>query len=50
MAWLGKWLNNNNILFDFLDNFVIAYLNDILIYLEDELEYTAYIYKIIQRL
>jgi hypothetical protein len=29
----------NNILFDYLDNFVTAYLNNILIYLEDLLEH-----------
>ena len=37
----------NNILFNFLDNFVIIYFNNILIYLKDELEYIVYIRKII---
>jgi hypothetical protein len=29
----------NNVLFNYLDNFCTAYLNDILIYLEDKLEH-----------
>jgi hypothetical protein len=29
----------NNILFNYLNNFYIAYLNNILIYLEDKLNY-----------
>jgi hypothetical protein len=37
----------NDILFDFLDNFITAYLNNILIYLEDKLEYTVYVRKVI---
>ena len=37
----------NNILFDYLDIFYIAYLNDILIYLEDPLEYKTYIKKVL---
>jgi hypothetical protein len=40
----------NDILFDFLDNFITAYLNDILIYLENKLEYTVHVRKVIQRL
>ena len=37
----------NNVLFDYLDNFYIAYLDDILIYLEDPLEYDKYIWKVL---
>jgi len=33
----------NNILFNYLNDFYIAYLDDILIYLEDPLEYNEYI-------
>jgi len=33
----------NNILFNYLDDFYIAYLDNILIYLEDPLEYNKYI-------
>jgi hypothetical protein len=37
----------NNILFNYLNNFYIAYLNNILIYLDDELEYELYIKKVL---
>jgi hypothetical protein len=40
----------NDIFFDFLDNFVTAYLDDILIYSKNELEYIEYVRKIIKRL
>jgi Reverse transcriptase (RNA-dependent DNA polymerase) len=40
----------NDIFFDFLDDFVTAYLDDILIYSEDELEHTAHVRRVIQRL
>ena len=33
----------NNVLFNYLDNFYIAYLDNILIYLEDPLKYDEYI-------
>ena len=37
----------NNILFDYLDDFCTAYLDDILIYSEDELDYKEYIKKVL---
>jgi hypothetical protein len=37
----------NNVLFNYLDNFYIAYLNNILIYLDDELEHELYIKKVL---
>jgi hypothetical protein len=37
----------NNVLFNYLDNFCIAYLDDILIYSKDSLEYKAYIKKVL---
>ena len=40
----------NNILFDYLDDFYIAYLDNILIYSNDPLEHQAYIEKVLQRL
>ena len=40
----------NNILFDYLDIFYIVYLDDILIYSENKLEYQEYVTKILQRL
>ena len=40
----------NNVLFDFLDDFCTTYLNDILIYLDNELEYEEHIKKVLQRL
>ena len=33
----------NNVLFNYLDDFYTAYLDDILIYLEDPLEYNEHI-------
>ncbi len=37
----------NNVLFDYLDNFCIAYLDDILIYSKDPLEHEAHIKKVL---
>ena len=40
----------NNVLFDYLDDFCTAYLDDILIYSDNELEYEHYIKKVLKRL
>ena len=40
----------NNILFDYLDDFCIAYLDDILIYSDNKLEHEQYIRKVLERL
>jgi hypothetical protein len=40
----------NNILFDYLDDFCITYLDNILIYSDDPLEHETYIRLILQRL
>jgi len=40
----------NDVLFEYLDNFYSAYLNNILIYSFNILEYKKYIYKILMRL
>ena len=40
----------NNVLFDYLDDFYIAYLNDIIIYSEDLLEHTKHVRKVLSRL
>jgi hypothetical protein len=40
----------NDVLFDYLDDFCTAYLDDILIYLENELEHEAYVKKVLERL
>ena len=40
----------NNILFNYLNNFYTAYLDNIIIYLENELEYKEHVYKVLQRL
>ena len=40
----------NDVLIDYLDEFYITYLDDILIYSEDPLEYNEYIYKVLTRL
>jgi hypothetical protein len=40
----------NNILFDYLDNFYITYLNNILIYSNDPLKYKIYIRLVLQKL
>ena len=40
----------NDVLFDYLDDFCTAYLDDILIYSDNELEHEAHIKKVLQRL
>ena len=40
----------NNILFKYLDDFYIAYLNDIIIYSKNIKEYKLYIYKVLVKL
>ena len=40
----------NNILFDYLDNFCIVYLDNILIYSDNELEHEEHVRKVLQRL
>ena len=37
----------NNILFDYLNNFYTAYLNDIIIYSENKLKYQKHVYKVL---
>ena len=37
----------NDVLFDYLDNFVTAYLDDILIYSEDLLEHQVHVTKVL---
>jgi hypothetical protein len=40
----------NNILFDYLDDFCIIYLNNILIYPDDPLEHEIYVRLVLQKL
>ena len=40
----------NDILFDYLDDFCTAYLDDILIYSDNELEYETHVKKVLQQL
>jgi hypothetical protein len=40
----------NDVLFDYLDDFCTAYLDDILIYSEDELEHEEHVKKVLRRL
>ncbi len=40
----------NDVLFDYLDDFYIAYLDDILIYSDDPLIYHEHVNKVLQRL
>ncbi len=40
----------NNVLFDYLDNFCTAYLDNILIYSEDKLEHKIYVKKVLEHL
>jgi transposase InsO family protein len=40
----------NDVLFDYLDDFCTAYLDDILIYSENELEHEAHVKKVLERL
>jgi len=37
----------NNTLFDYLDDFYTAYLDNIIIYLENELEHVEYVCKVL---
>jgi len=37
----------NNMLFDYLDNFYTAYLDNILIYLNNKLEHKFYVHKVL---
>ena len=37
----------NNILFDYLDDFCTAYLDNIIIYFENKLEHKEHVYKVI---
>ena len=40
----------NNILFNYLDDFYTAYLDNIMIYFKNELEHKEYVYKVLYRL
>ena len=40
----------NNVLFNYLDNFCTAYLDNIIIYLSNELEYQEYVCKVLVQL
>ena len=40
----------NDVLFDYLDDFCTAYLDDILIYSNNELEHEEHVWKVLQRL
>ena len=40
----------NDVLFDYLDDFYTAYLDDILIYSEDSLEHTEHVQKVLHQL
>ena len=40
----------NDILFNYLNDFYTAYLDNIIIYSKNELEYDKYVYKVLQRL
>jgi hypothetical protein len=40
----------NNVLFDYLDMFCTAYLDDILIYSDNEVEYKEHVKKVLQHL
>ena len=40
----------NDVLFDYLDDFYTAYLDDIIIYSENELEHKEHVHKVLQRL
>ena len=40
----------NDVLFDYLDDFCTAYLDNILIYSNNELEHKLYVKKVLERL
>ena len=37
----------NDVLFNYLNDFCTAYLDDIMIYFENELEYEEHVYKVL---
>jgi hypothetical protein len=39
----------NDVLFDYLDDFCTAYLDDIMIYFDNELEHETYVKKVLER-
>jgi hypothetical protein len=40
----------NDVLFDYLNDFCTAYLDDIIIYFDNELEHETYVKKVLERL
>jgi len=40
----------NNTLFDYLDDFCIAYLDNIMIYSDNKLEHESHVHKVLERL
>ena len=40
----------NDVLFDYLDDFCTAYLDDILVYLKNSLKHYKHVWKVLQRL
>ena len=40
----------NNVLFNYLDDFCTTYLDDIMIYFDNELEHKTYVKKVLERL
>jgi len=40
----------NDVLFNYLNDFYTAYLNNIIIYSKNKLEYEEHVYKVLQRL
>ena len=40
----------NNVLFNYLDDFYTTYLDDILIYLDNELEHEHHVKRVLERL
>ena len=40
----------NDVLFDYLDDFYTAYLDNILIYLDNELDHEMHVTKVLERL
>jgi len=40
----------NNVLFNYLNEFCMVYLDDIIIYLDNELKHQVYVKKVLERL
>ena len=50
MAWAQFMNMMNNVLADYLDDFIVVFLDDILIYLKTIEDYVVHLWKVLQKL